>query len=328
MITRKQLADNPELAFEKAYGALSGLAIGDSLGDAARKPDNRANYGITTDFNKGASWSTDDTEFALLTAKTLIGCGGQLTSEIVVNAWLEDVAVQDEFKRGGASEIEAANNLRKGLRPPLSGKHNAFCMSDGSAMRIGPVGIICAGDPERAAAMAEIDASVSHFRDGIWGAQAVAVAVSLAMVDASMEEIFQGAMSVIPKDAWLHYAMNRAFEIVDNANGNMLDAWMPLHDELYTSSWATTAEAIPSTFGCLRLCSSSFREGVILAANFARDADTIGAVAGVILGAKYGVSAIPAHWVEKTRFPTGTCLNFTAGQDIKAIAAQLAKLIQ
>lgn len=328
MITRKQLADNPELAFEKAYGALSGLAIGDSLGDAARKPDNRANYGITTDFNKGASWSTDDTEFALLTAKTLIGCGGQLTSDIVVNAWLEDVAVQDEFKRGGASEIEAANNLRKGLRPPLSGKHNAFCMSDGSAMRIGPVGIICAGDPERAAAMAEIDASVSHFRDGIWGAQAVAVAVSLAMVDASMEEIFQGAMSVIPKDAWLHYAMNRAFEIVDNANGNMLDAWMPLHDELYTSSWATTAEAIPSTFGCLRLCSSSFREGVILAANFARDADTIGAVAGVILGAKYGVSAIPAHWVEKTRFPTGTCLNFTAGQDIKAIAAQLAKLIQ
>ena len=145
MITRSELAGNPAKAFDKAYGALSGLAIGDSLGDAARKPENRANYGITTDFNKGASWSTDDTEFALLTAKTLIGCGGNLTSEIVVDAWLEDVAVQDEFKRGGASEIEAANNLRKGIRPPLSGKYNAFHMSDGSAMRIGPVGIICAG---------------------------------------------------------------------------------------------------------------------------------------------------------------------------------------
>ena len=234
MITRSELAGNPAKAFDKAYGALSGLAIGDSLGDAARKPENRANYGITTDFNKGASWSTDDTEFALLTAKTLIGCGGNLTSDIVVQAWLEDVAVQDEFKRGGASEIEAANNLRKGIRPPLSGKYNAFHMSDGSAMRIGPVGIICAGDPERAAAMAEIDASVSHYRDGIWGAQAVAVAVSMAMADASMEEIFDAIMKVIPEESWFYHAMNRAFEIVDNANGSILDAWMPLHDELYT----------------------------------------------------------------------------------------------
>lgn len=327
MITRSELAGNPAKAFDKAYGALSGLAIGDSLGDAARKPENRANYGITTDFNKGASWSTDDTEFALLTAKTLIGCGGNLTSDIVVKAWLEDVAVQDEFKRGGASEIEAANNLRKGIRPPLSGKYNAFHMSDGSAMRIGPVGIICAGDPERAAAMAEIDASVSHYRDGIWGAQAVAVAVSMAMVDATMEEIFDAIMKVIPEESWFYHAMNRAFEIVDNANGSILDAWMPLHDELYTSSWATTAEALPSAFACLRMRSETFREGVVLAANFARDADTIGAVAGAILGAKYGASSIPAHWVEKTRYPTGTCLQFTNGLDIKQMAGELAKLI-
>lgn len=327
MITRSELAGNPAKAFDKAYGALSGLAIGDSLGDAARKPENRANYGITTDFNKGASWSTDDTEFALLTAKTLIGCGGNLTSDIVVKAWLEDVAVQDEFKRGGASEIEAANNLRKGIRPPLSGKYNAFHMSDGSAMRIGPVGIICAGDPERAATMAEIDASVSHYRDGIWGAQAVAVAVSMAMVDATMEEIFDAIMKVIPEESWFYHAMNRAFEIVDNANGSILDAWMPLHDELYTSSWATTAEALPSAFACLRMRSETFREGVVLAANFARDADTIGAVAGAILGAKYGVSSIPAHWVEKTRYPTGTCLQFTNGLDIKEMAGELAKLI-
>ena len=327
MITRSELAGNPAKAFDKAYGALSGLAIGDSLGDAARKPENRANYGITTDFNKGASWSTDDTEFALLTAKTLIGCGGNLTSDIVVKAWLEDVAVQDEFKRGGASEIESANNLRKGIRPPLSGKYNAFHMSDGSAMRIGPVGIICAGDPERAAAMAEIDASVSHYRDGIWGAQAVAVAVSMAMVDATMEEIFDAIMKVIPEESWFHHAMNRAFEIVDNANGSILDAWMPLHDELYTSSWATTAEALPSAFACLRMRNETFREGVVLAANFARDADTIGAVAGAILGAKYGASSIPAHWVEKTRYPTGTCLQFTNGLDIKEMAGELAKLI-
>jgi len=325
---RNDLIKNPELAFEKAYGALSGLAIGDSFGDASRKQENRANYGITTDFNSGASWSTDDTEFALLTAKTLIKCEGNLTEDDVVNAWLEDVVVQDEFKRGGASEVEAANNLKKGLRPPFSGKYNSFHMSDGTAMRIGPVGIICAGDPEKAAQMAEIDASISHYRDGIWGAQAVAAAVAVAMVDGSIEEIIGAAMKVIPKDSWLNFAMNQAFEIIDDANGSIINSWMPLHNALITSTWATTAEAIPSAFGCLKLLSSNFKEGVILAGNFGRDADTIGAVVGTILGAKYGITGIPASWVEKTRYPSGTCLQFTKGMDIKEVAKGLAKLIK
>jgi ADP-ribosylglycohydrolase len=262
-----------------------------------------------------------------LTAKTLIGCKGKLTTEDVVKAWFEDVVVQDEFKRGGASEVSAANNLRRGIRPPESGKYSTFHMSDGSAMRIGPVGIICAGDPERAAAMAEIDASISHYADGIWGAQAVAAAVSIAMVDGTIDEIIAAAMKVIPKDSWLYASMNTAFGIVEKANGSIIDAWMPLHDTLRASTWATTAEAIPSAFACLKMANSEFKKGVIVAGNFARDADTIGAVAGAILGAKYGVNAIPAHWVEKTRFPSGTCLTFTKGIDLIKIGEQLADLI-
>ena len=198
MLTRNEFIQDAERVFDKVYGAMSGLAIGDSFGDASRKPENRANYSVTTDFNKGASWSTDDTEFALLTAKTIIRCGGKLTTEECVRSWMEDVVTQDEYKRGGASEIEAANNLRKGLMPPLSGKYNSFRLSDGSSMRIGPIGIICAGDPEKAKEYARIEAEVSHYEDGVWGAQAVAAAVAVAMVDGSMEEIIEAAMSAIP----------------------------------------------------------------------------------------------------------------------------------
>lgn len=327
MLTREEFKKNPELVFDKAYGSLSGLAIGDSFGDASRKQENRENYAITTDFNSKASWSTDDTEFALLTAKTLIRCGGELTSEEVVKSWLEDVAIQDEFKRGGASEIEAANNLRRGFRPPLSGKYNAFHMSDGSAMRIGPIGIVCAGDPEKAAAMAKIESEVSHFRDGVWGAQAVAAAVSVAMVDGSMDEILDAAMKVIPEESWLHYSMNHAFELVDSVDGHIFDVWMQLHDDLRTSTWATTAEAIPSAFACLKAVNKDFRTGVVVAGNFGRDADTIGAVAGTILGAKYGAKAMPAAWIDKTRFPTGTCLTFTKGIDIRDYAEKLSEII-
>lgn len=328
MITRDELIKNEALKKQKAVGAICGLAIGDSLGDAARMQENRANYGITTDFSKGAVWSTDDTEFALLTAQTLIGCGGKLTSDAVVDAWMKNVAVQDEFRRGGDSEVEAANNLRRGIRPPQSGKFNTYHLSDGSAMRIAPVGIICAGDPVAAAAMAEIDASVSHYNDGIWGAQAVAAAVAVAMVNGTIDEIIAAAMDCIPSDSWLYANMTAAFEIVEKAGFDILECWMPLHDRLRTTKWATTAEAIPSAFACLRLANDSFKKGVTLAANFARDADTIGAVAGAILGAKYGLDGIPAAWVEKTRYPSGTCLQFTKGIDLKKIGEDLAALIR
>ena len=51
MITREDLAKNSAFRREKAVGAICGLAIGDSLGDAARTQENRANYGFITDFS-------------------------------------------------------------------------------------------------------------------------------------------------------------------------------------------------------------------------------------------------------------------------------------
>lgn len=327
MRSREELIRDRALARDKAKGSLCGLAIGDSFGDAARKPDFQRDYGITTDFQRGATWSTDDTEFALLTALNLIRTKGSFTSEDVVSLWLAHVATQDELKRGGVSEVEACSNLRKGIRPPDSGRFNPYCMSDGAAMRSGPIGIVCAGDPDRAAYLAEVDARVSHDRDGVWGAQAVAVAVSLAMADASMDEILDAVLRTAPEDSWFRAALERAFAIVDGAGGRIADAWMPLHDQLFSTHRSTVAEALPEVFGCLKLEHSSFKSGLILASNFGRDADTIGAVAGAVLGAKYGAKTIPEHWLAKTRYPSGTCLAFAKGIDLFEYADKLAELI-
>ncbi|HBO35189.1 MAG TPA: hypothetical protein DD633_01135, partial [Sphaerochaeta sp.] len=81
MMKRSEFVQDRNLVRDKAVGALIGLAVGDSFGDAARMQANRESYGIMTDFNAGATWSTDDTEFALLTAKTLIKAKGNLTTE-------------------------------------------------------------------------------------------------------------------------------------------------------------------------------------------------------------------------------------------------------
>lgn len=152
MLTRQELLQNPDLYRDKARGALIGLAIGDSFGDASRKPENQMAYGFTTDFNKGASWSTDDTEFAMLTAQILIESGGRPTSDCVVDAWLKHVATQDELKRAAQANLKPPEICVKACVPLLSGRYNAYGHSDGAAMRISPVGVLCAGDVDRAIA--------------------------------------------------------------------------------------------------------------------------------------------------------------------------------
>ena len=329
MKTRQEMVQDRETFLDRARGVMSGLAIGDSFGDASRKPDNQLAYGITTDFGEGASWSTDDTEFGLLTAQTLIEANGRLTPEIVAEAWKKHVVTQgEELNRGGNSEMEAAANLRRGLMPPYTGLYNAYAFSDGAAMRAAPIGIVFAGDLPGAAQAAETDASISHCRDGVWGAQSVACAVAAAVACASFEEILDAALYPVPKTSWYYYTFQLAMDIVRQADGRLLDAWMPLHDRLATRYKASVPEAVSQAFGVLALSHEDFRTGVITAGNFGRDADTIAAICGAVLGGMYGYKAIPARWAEKTRYPSGTCLPMARGIDLLEIAGKLCALAQ
>lgn len=45
----------------------------------------------------------------------------------------------------------------------------------------------------------------------------------------------------------------------------------------------------------------SFSEGLVMAVNLGGDADTLGAVAGAMLGARFGFSQIPTEWVAKVK---------------------------
>lgn len=95
----------------RAKASLVGHAVGDSFGDIARSPDYHLQYGITMDFTEKPAPGTDDTEFALLTAQTLIKAGGNLTDADVLESWRTHVLPLSELKRGGASEREAAAGI-------------------------------------------------------------------------------------------------------------------------------------------------------------------------------------------------------------------------
>ncbi len=327
MIDRNALISNRELCENKAMGSMLGLAVGDALGDLGRSDPYRQRYGIITNVYAGAQ-STDDTEFALLTARTLIDNHGELTPELQVQSWQKYILAQGGvYERGGKPLYGAVENLKRGLRPPLSGRDNVANNDDGAAMRIAPIGIICAGDPQRAAAMAEIEAQISHYADGIWGAQAVAASIAVAMVDGSTAEIISAGLAHIPTDSWLGRAMSRAMKICDEAV-TIENAWERLHTELWTPSHSTAAEAIPQIYAILRLTESDFQRAMFWGGNFGRDADTIGAVLGAITGARHGVDVIPDSWLEKVQRAAGVCLKFAAQEDIPSLARQLAALIR
>ena len=213
---------------DKAAGCLIGLAIGDAFGDAARDPDNQFLYGITMGFPEKPTGSTDDTEFALLAAEILLNSNGNPSREDVTAAWRTHVLVEDELKRGGASERDAATNIRRGILPPQSGQFHIHTASDGAAMRAAPAGIVAIGDPDRAAQLAERDAEISHSLDGIWGAQAVAAAVSVALAGASVSEVFNEGMSRAPKGSWFEYQFKTALSLINKHDRNLHAVWMEL----------------------------------------------------------------------------------------------------
>lgn len=308
-----------------AQGCLLGLACGDAMGDLGRSDEYRRKYGIVTSIYQDAR-STDDTEFAVLSARILLDCRGELSPDALLQGWQRYILDQGGlFDRGGMPLYGAEANLRRGLTPPLSGRFNVNHNDDGAAMRAAPFGIASAGDPERAAALAAIDAEISHYADGIWAAQAVAASVAVAMNGAAPEQVLAAGLQRIPEDSWLGFTMHKAMEICDRAGG-IQDAWEALHTELWTPSHAAAAEAIPQIYSLFRLTGGDFRQGMFWACNFGRDADTIGAVVGAFCGAIHGIDAIPRDWVERVRKPGGVCLRFAAQEDLMDLAAQLARL--
>lgn len=327
MRKKSELMGNKSMLQDSARAALVGHAIGDSFGDIARSPDYHLQFGITMDFTEKPAPGTDDTEFALLTAQTLIKTKGNLTDADVLEAWRMHVLPLSELKRGGASEREAAANIRRGVLPPLSGIYNSHYMSDGAAMRVTPIGIACAGDPERAAYLADIESRISHSRDGLWSAQAVAAAVAVAMAGATVDEIIQTAINVTPPDSWMRFTFAKAMSIIDEKK-NLEDSWKPLHDALWTEYKSVSPEAVASALAIFKLTDGDFKRGIIYSGNFGRDADTISAIVGAISGAMNGMKRIPTAWVDKVRLTTGVCLPFTKGMDLFNVADQLSDLIQ
>jgi ADP-ribosylglycohydrolase len=283
-------------------------------------------YGWVDDFVSDDPAGTDDTEYAVLSARIVLKHGHELTPGDVTAAWRENLAEQDGgFYGGGFSEMTAINNLRAGLVAPQTGTDNHEMWSDGTAMRIAPVGVFCAGDPQEAARLAAIDAQVSHARDGIYCAQAVAAAVAAALVESSWEAVIEAGLAVVPPDSWSARTIARAVDIGRRAPG-LRPAVDQLYEEisLFHYPWADVApEATALAFGVLAAARGEYVDAVLAGVNVGRDADTIAAMAGGMAGALHGAEAVPQRWRMRINRVRGHCIKAVAGADLAELAGAL-----
>jgi ADP-ribosylglycohydrolase len=236
------------------------------------------------------------------------------------------------YRPGGFSDVVSTRNLAAGLHPPASGAFGHQMWSDGVAMAIGSAGIVAAGDPQLAAQLAARLGCISNARDGIYTAQAVAAAISVAMVGANPGAMMEAALGAVPAESWTRRALERARSAAEEAAGasggaagdEAVDA---IARALVVDDWPwadLATEAVPLAFAAFLVTEGIFADAVPYGIRFGRDADTIGAIVGSLAGAYGGDDAIPAAWKQRVHTSTGACIGFVAGQEIAAIGEALA----
>ena len=303
--------------FSRAYGALAGLALGDALGmpTQAMSPEQiRAVYGRITGLVDGdasqpyapgmpAGSVTDDTEQALLVASLLVRGRGSSSGRVALDAgefahallaWEDSMIERGSLDLLGPSTKAALERVRAGEDPLNVGGAGT---TNGAAMRVTPIGIaMSTADPEAFADAVWSSCQVTHAtRQGFQSAALVAAAVSMG-IDAArsttpdLRGLLWKALSYVDslpeRGAWtpdpdVIAATRRAMQLVANPASSSLEC---LVEQVGTS--VASAQAIPMAFALLARDPSP--QALLDAANIGGDTDTIGAIAGAILGAALG----------------------------------------
>ena len=309
--------------FSRAYGALAGLALGDALGmpTQAMSPEQiRAVYGRITGLVDGdasqpyapgmpAGSVTDDTEQALLVASLLIRGRGSSSGRVALDAgefahallaWEDSMIERGSLDLLGPSTKAALELVRAGEDPLSVGGAGT---TNGAAMRVTPIGIaMSTADPEAFADAVWSSCQVTHAtHQGFQSAALVAAAVSMGIdwdtpSASDMTALLWKAVSYVDslpeRGAWtpdpdVVAATRRAMQLVANPASSSLEC---LVEQVGTS--VASAQAIPMAFALLARDPSP--QALLDAANIGGDTDTIGAIAGAILGAALGEQVLPA----------------------------------
>lgn len=269
----------------------------------------------------------DDAEWAAFTAQQLLAQDDYLTPEKILAAWLE-LAQSTEPVRGGVSLQAALFNLRQQKFPPASGNDNPHYFDDGALCRAVPIGIVCAGQPHEAATLAALEASVTNAEDGVWAAQALATAMSVACAGGGMETAIAAAVEILPKDSWVRRTVAQALSFCASTN-SIFEIFPQLSEAIVNREYSygnVAPETLALTLAIVKITQGQFELAVMAANMFAKTADSVPALVGALSGALCDQAIVSPEWIARFRKLHGICVPTLAGKDYIDIAERLAEL--
>jgi ADP-ribosylglycohydrolase len=279
---------------DAATGAMLGTMVGDSLGMPAEgfsRESLMEQFGRLDSLREGRlppGEFTDDTEMSVGLCEALIKHG-----EFDLPGVAHHMAHNFTPWRGYSPHVYGIMaRIRQGMEWDSPGTSS---WGAGAATRVAALGVLYADDPavaEHAAAQAQITHTHAN---GVAGAVAQALAVSIVTVNGLFE-------SVITTEELLEQLR----EPVSDHSVAMADSLERIRDLRPQDSPEQLSAAIARVYPCdgsavgtvpaslaAFLLSSSFEEAVVAAVNCGGDTDTLGAMTGALAGAFYGAKAIP-----------------------------------
>lgn len=285
------MADDISALQDRYRGVLLGKAVGDALGatlEFMTREQIKARYGELRDIIGGgwlhlpAGEITDDTQMALCIARSIVDCGGFDPADVSRRfvEWYHSAP-----KDIGNTTRHALAQLARGVPWDEAGQNTHIAMrprdaSNGSVMRCAPIALLDRVDRTANARNSADSSRITHANPlCVEGCIVLNAAIASLLNDPHVDPVaIAGAVTE-------NETVLSSLQGVSSASPETLKAGGYVLSTLQSAFWAVTSHR-------------TFEDAVVAAVNLGEDADTTGAVAGALAGAKWGASAIPERWLD------------------------------
>lgn len=265
---------------DKVQGAYAGLAVGDALGATVEfmtPAEINDKYGVHKKII-GGGWLnlkrgqvTDDTTMSLALGRAIIESKKIEPTSIARNF--------DEWMRG--KPVDIGNTVRRGivqyrLKGTVEMPYNDYDGGNGVCMRTLPIALFTWGAGSAEVEIASrLHAHITHHNKlSDAGTECVIAMIHRALNNGALTDIEELAHDLSTR--YREFLFNaRKYE---NPSGYIVDTLRAVFQSLFDFN--------------------NFEDAMIEVVNRGGDADTTGAILGMIAGALYGLSAIPKRWIK------------------------------
>ncbi len=236
---------------------------------------------------------------------------------------------------GVSTEHTAYENLMAGIPAPESGSiaqnGSATAEQIGGQIFADCWGLVYPGRPEEAAAIAGKMASVTHDRNGIYGARFIAACISQAFLTDDIDTIIAVGLSMIPKESEYARMAEQVISICKQNGDDWEKSFLYVKEHFGYQHYEGSCHIIPNAaVVVLAMLHGKGKYGLTI--NIANmcgwDTDCNVGNVGTILGVCKGIEAIENKWIPQVNdFICASCsIGFLNIQTVSQIAAYCAKI--